>query len=489
MAGLKRLCQIPLRSAGGSCPPGMPQTSWRSLFATAESRLVCATAVVEGFVLVTFPAASAIMTGRSHFDIVGTAYGELVIPELVAAILASLTGFGLARRHASKLAYILGLCLGLAASGLLIASSQVERDHSLAFPLLLAASACIGAGFGMTVPVLLAYSRFLHACAEDVSVLGINALIAVGALIAPGVATAFVDMGRWLGLPALSAALLIVLLLRSNCLPRHVGAPQRPRRQAFTCTVQFLLYAVFAMAYAICAAVLVIWSELRVATPPGVLTPAQLTAAVHTSSTAPALHASIAFATFWGATLAAGRVALAIIDRWPSQLARMAGYLVPIVVLAILMAIGVFTHHLGLSTFAVFILAALGCSALLPLTFSFTQRDVTAISAALAGGVIAYQLAYGMVAGGLRPHQASGAGALAMFGGMAVIGLVVSGLSFLIVRSRPGMPDWAALGRGDDHSLTSASAGSSQLPARALNTAAALAPRSHLPAVHCDAAD
>ena len=403
--------------------------------------------------LVTFPAASAIITGRGHFDLGGSAYGELVLPELVTAILASLTGFGLARRHASKLAYVLGLCFGLMASGLLLASSQVERDHPFAFPLLLAASAFIGAGFGMTVPVLLAYSRFLHACAEDVSVLGINALIAVGALIAPGVATMFVDMGSWLGLPALSAALLVVLLVRSKCLPRHVGAPQRPRRQALTCTVQFLLYSVFAMAYAVCAAVLVIWSELRVATPPGVLTPAQLTAAIHMSSTGQALHASIAFATFWGATLAAGRVALAIIDRWRSELARMAGYLVPIVVLAIVMAIGVFTHHLGMSTFAVFILAALGCSALLPLTFSFTQRDVTAISAALAGGVIAYQLGYGLVAAGLRPHQASGAGAMAFFVGAALIGVIVSGLSFVIVRGRPGMPDWAALDRGDRRSL------------------------------------
>jgi MFS family permease len=468
----------------------MPQESWRSLFSTAESRLVCATAVVEGFVLVIFPSASAIITGRGHFDIGGAAYGELVMPELVTAILASLTGFGLARRHASKLAYVLGLSFGLMASGLLLASSQVERDHPLAFPLLLAASACIGAGFGMTVPVLLAYSRYLHACAEDVSVLGINALIAAGALIAPGVATLFVEMDRWLGLPALSAALLVALLLRSKCLPRHVGAPQRPRRQAFTCTVQFLLYAVFAMAYAVCAAVLVIWSELRVATPPGVLTPAQLTAAIHVSSTEPPLHTSIAFATFWGATLAAGRVALAIIDRWRSELARMAGYLVPIVVLAVLMAVGVFTHHLGLSTFAVFILAALGCSALLPLSISFTQRDVTAISAALAGGVIAYQIGYGLVAGGFRPHAASGAGAMAMFVGAALIGLVVSGLSFVIVRRRPGMPDWVSPGRSDRRTLlkdvpiptraaywASSRRGSGrQILASAENTAAVLAP-------------
>jgi MFS family permease len=431
----------------------MPQASWRTLFSTAESRLVGATALIEGFVLVTFPSASAIITGSHDYGMTGSMYGELVMPELVTAILASLTGFGLARRHASKLAYVLGLSLGLTATALMLASSQVERDHALAYPLLLAASACLGAGFGVTVPVLLAYSRFLHPCAEDVSVLWLNALIAVGALIAPGVAALFVHLNHWLGLPALAAALLLGLLLRSKCLPRHVGAPQRPKREAFTCTVRFLLYSVFAMAYAVCAAMLVIWSELRVARPPGVLTPAQLTAAVHVSSVGPALHTSIAFATFWGATLAAGRVLFATVDRWHSEMARMAGYLGPIVLLAVLIAVGVFTNHLGLSTFAVFILAALGCSALLPLTLSFTQKDVTAISAALAGGVIAYQIGYGLVAGGFRPHQASGGAALAMFGGAVLIGLVVSGLSFVIVRNRPGLPDWAVLGRGDRHSL------------------------------------
>ena len=410
-------------------------------------------ALVEGFILVTFPSASAIITGSNHYGVAGTLYGELVVPELVAAILASLTGFGLARRHTSRVAYILGISIGLAAMGLLIASSQVERDHAVAYPLLLAASALLGAGFGMTVPILLAYARFLHACAEDKSVLALNGLIAIGALIAPPIAALFVHMGFWLGLPSVSAALLLALLLCSRCLPAHAGAPNSPRRQDVKCRVRFSLYALFAMAYSVCAALLVIWSELRVARPPGVLTPAQLTAAVHMANSPPELHASIAYATFWGATLAAGRVGFAAVDRWRSGWARLAGYLIPLAVLGALMAAGMLTHHLALSTFSVFILAALGCAALLPLSISFTQKDVTAISAALAGGVIAYQLGYGLVAAGMRPHEASGARAIAMFGMAAVIGLIVSGLGFFVVRGRPALPAWAASERADNRSL------------------------------------
>ena len=49
-------------------------------------------------------------------------------------------------------------------------------------------------------------------------------------------------------------------------------------------------------------------------------------------------------------------------------------------------------------------LAGLGCSALLPLTISFGQGELTALSAAVAGGVIAfYQLGYGIAAFGVGP--------------------------------------------------------------------------------------
>ena len=49
-------------------------------------------------------------------------------------------------------------------------------------------------------------------------------------------------------------------------------------------------------------------------------------------------------------------------------------------------------------------LAGLGCSALLPLTISFGQEELTAFAAAAAGGVIAfYQLGYGIAAFGVGP--------------------------------------------------------------------------------------
>ena len=81
-------------------------------------------------------------------------------------------------------------------------------------------------------------------------------------------------------------------------------------------------------------------------------------------------------------------------------------------------------------------LAGLGCSALLPLTISFAQEDLVAISAATAGLVIAaYQLGYGIAAFGAGPLQDAGVYLPVIFaiGAAAAVGLAV--LSFVITRA------------------------------------------------------
>jgi hypothetical protein len=80
-------------------------------------------------------------------------------------------------------------------------------------------------------------------------------------------------------------------------------------------------------------------------------------------------------------------------------------------------------------------LAGLGCSALLPLTISFAQADLVAMSAATAGFVIAaYQLGYGIAAFGAGPLQDAGVTLPAIFGFAAVAAGIMAVLSFVIAR-------------------------------------------------------
>jgi hypothetical protein len=91
------------------------------------------------------------------------------------------------------------------------------------------------------------------------------------------------------------------------------------------------------------------------------------------------------------------------------------------------------SSFLGLLTFA---LAGLGCSALLPLTISFAQKELTAIAASVAGGLIAfYQVGYGIAAFGVGPLQTrAGLGLNTIYGGTAVVALVMSLLAFVVTR-------------------------------------------------------
>ena len=81
-------------------------------------------------------------------------------------------------------------------------------------------------------------------------------------------------------------------------------------------------------------------------------------------------------------------------------------------------------------------LAGLGCSALLPLTISFGQKEMTTIAASVAGGLIAfYQIGYGIGAFGVGPLQTWGGLDLnVIYGGTALVALVMSALSFAVVR-------------------------------------------------------
>jgi predicted MFS family arabinose efflux permease len=74
----------------------------------------------------------------------------------------------------------------------------------------------------------------------------------------------------------------------------------------------------------------------------------------------------------------------------------------------------------------------------LPLTISFGQEELTAFSAAVAGGVIAfYQLGYGLAAFGVGPLVDAGVGLPTVYAIAAVVALAMGMLSFVVAR-RPG---------------------------------------------------
>jgi MFS family permease len=379
--------------------------------AKRESEVVKVAAVVQGIALVTFPAASGVFTSSSEYGLTATAYGAMFIPQAVTAVAAALGGAAWARRVGTRQVYLVGLVANLTSMLLLVVSALFMSSEAIAYPLLLAATACLGIGFGFTVPALNTFTAAFNPNRVDSSVLVLNALLGAGTALAPLFVAVFVGLGFWWGLPVLTGALLIALVVVSLPLPLETGsrpdAGERTRRPAVP--LRFWAYALFAFLYGICETMNGNWATLDMK---------QLGAST--------TMASLALTAFW-ACVTLGRVLFAAIShQFPS---RRTYHLLPFVLAIAFVAIAMLPSGEPVLGVAAFGLAGLGCSALLPLTISFGQEELLAMSASVAGGLIAfYQLGYGVAAFGAGPLQAAGVELADLF---AITGAVAAGMGLL----------------------------------------------------------
>jgi MFS family permease len=382
----------------------------------AETSIVNAAGAAQGIVLVTFPAASTIFTDPNHYDLSNTQYGSLFLPQVATAITASLAGASIAKRFGTKQVYLAGLGCGLVSMLLLIFSQFFETDTAVAFPLLLVATAFLGAGFGLTVPSLNILTAAFHPTAVESSLLVLNALLGVGTALAPVLVAIFVGLGFWWGLPLLSAILLTALLGRSLALPLKTAAPTAARSAGIP--DRFWMYAVFAVLYGVCETVNGNWSQLDMTTKLGAST----------------TQAAIALTAFW-AMVTVGRVLFAAIERWLSV--RTTYRLLPFLLAATFVVIALLPDGDTTAGILAFSLAGLGCSALLPLTIGFGEEELAAMAAAVAGGVIAcYQLGYGIAAFGVGPLLDGGVSLSTVYGLSAIVAVAMGFASFGVTRRR-----------------------------------------------------
>jgi MFS family permease len=384
----------------------------------SEILTVYAAGVVQGIALVTFPAASAVFTSANDYNLSSTEYGGMFVPQAIMAIVASLLGAGLRNRLGTKKIYLLGLFANLLAMTLLVASSFVMHQHSLAYGILLVATTCMGISFGFTVPAINTFAAAFFPKKVDKAVLALNALLGLGTALAPVFVALFVGLGIWWGLPVLVGVLILGLLLFSFSQPLNEGGQVKTAgKKKIKFPARFWIFAGFALLYGICETMNGNWASLYMTKHFG-------------ASTA---MASLALTIFWS-MVTAGRILFAALEKWLPE--EIVCRILPLVVTAALVAsacVPKTNPAFGILTFA---LAGFGCSALLPLIISFGQKELTAIAASVAGGLIAfYQIGYGIAAFGVGPLQSwAGLDLSAIFGGTAVVALALAVLSFVVTR-------------------------------------------------------
>jgi fucose permease len=385
-----------------------------------EIAAVYVAAVIQGLALVTFPAASTVFTSPQHYGLSSTEYGSMFVPQAIMAISASLLGAGLIRRLGIKRIYLLGLAANLVSMVLLFLSQFFISDGRVAYSMLLVATASLGIGFGLTVPALNTFTAAFFPQKIDSAVLVLNALLGLGTVLAPVFVAGFIGLGIWWGLPVLAVVLLLALLLFSLPLPLQAGTNTAQSQKGKTALpARFWIFAAFVLLYGVCETMNGNWASLY------------MTERLGASTTL----ASLALTIFWG-TVTAGRMLFAAIGRWFPE--HRTYRMLPFVVAAALIAVAYIPQGDPLLGILAFGLAGLGCSALLPLTISFGQKELPAIAASVPGGLIAfYQMGYGIAAFGVGPlQQKAGLSLATIFGSAAIVALVMSALSFVMTRHR-----------------------------------------------------
>ena len=315
--------------------------------------------------------------------------------------------------------YLLGLAASLVAMTLLVISALFTDDRSIAYPLLLTATAFVGAGFGLTVPSLNTFTAAFHPSAIDRSILALNALLGLGTALAPVFVAVFVGLGFWWGLPVLSAVLLGTLLVVSAglALQPNVSPPVTADTSPAGIPPRFWLFATFAVLYGICETMNGNWAQ------------PDMTSELGASTTV----AALALTAFWS-MVTVGRILFASIQRWfPTHRTY---HVLPFVLAAALGAITILPSEKPALRGAV--VRAWPGSAVPRCSLSPSasgRKTWPASSAAVAGGVIAfYQLGYGIAAFGAGPLQSAGVELPTIFGFAAIAAIVMGILSFWVAR-------------------------------------------------------
>jgi fucose permease len=342
----------------------------------------------------------------------------MFVPQAAMAVGMSLLGASFIRHLGIKRIYLIGLTAILVSMALLFLSQFATSSALVAYGMLILATTNLGIGFGLTVPALNTFAAAFFPQKVDTAVLILNALLGLGTVLAPVLVAVFVGLNIWSGLPLLVAFLLLVLLLLSLPLPLHTGTSESEQihKRPAALPSRFWIFAAFAVLYGVCETMNGNWASLY-------------TQRLGATTTL----ASVALTIFWGA-VTAGRIIFAAIEGWfpPYRTYQV----LPVLLAVSFLALAFITKGNVFHGIVAFGLAGLGCSGLLPLTISFGQKELTAITASVAGYLIAfYQVGYGIAAFGAGPLQQVAKLTLnTLYGSTVIVALAMWALSLVIAK-------------------------------------------------------
>lgn len=410
---------LPADGSAPATPAGAGAGSERRL----EIVTVYSIGLFQGLSLVAFPAAATVLTSTSGYDLSRSRYGLLFLPQVIMAIAGSLALPALAHRFPLKRILVTGIMADTVAMSLLVASDPIRAD-SIAYPMLLVATAFLGLGFGITLSSISTYAGAFMPDRRDVALTALNVLLGLGTALSPLLIAVFLEIGEWWYLPLIAAAGLVVLLVFALLQPMRVPE-SKVTRASGRIPALFWLFAAALVMYGIGETMFGNWGTTLLV-----------------SKGVKAASATDALAAFWAA-VTVGRLLIALSAR---RFRSTHIYLVLpwAMAAALLLAPLAKTADGGILLFG---FGGLACSGFFPMTVGYGEATFPSLVELAAGWLIAaYQVGYGLAAfgGGALQSEVS---LSSIFRIAAVLAVAAGVLAVPIARRQhvPGQPISAAV--------------------------------------------
>lgn len=320
---------------------------------------IYAAALLQGATLVSFPALGTLLRELHHLS--DAQYGAIFLPQVALAVVGALGGGALARHLGLRQILLLAL-LANALSQLLLATSTWLPGAG--YPMILAATAALGAGFGLSGAPLNSYPPLFFPRHRDAAVVALHTVIGIGLAGVPLLATLAISAEVWSALPwglvlitlALGALTLAISLPSLEGGEAKEGAEQRAVDQLEpageerpSATPIFWLFAAIAILYAFAEGTFSNWAVVYLEEVKGL----------------PGAVAAWALSLFWGSLVAGRLLASLLLTRFSAQQLWLT--LPGLMIAAFLLLPYANSPALGMALFA---FAGLACSAFFPLTIS-----------------------------------------------------------------------------------------------------------------------
>ncbi|UII80317.1 sugar MFS transporter [Flagellimonas sp. CMM7] len=181
-----------------------------------------------GIALVLFPAAGNLFVDPQYHGFSSAQYGSIFIPQIVFAIVSSLSAPKIAQKKGMKTVMRYGQ-FSILLSMLLLMASNWLMEGNVDYWAILFATGFLGIGFGFTITALNPFAYNLFPGKETSAVTAMHIMLGLGTASAALFLNAFLEAGFWWGAPLVVAAVVFIIWIFT--LPLTLSLPDADDKQ------------------------------------------------------------------------------------------------------------------------------------------------------------------------------------------------------------------------------------------------------------------